>query len=90
MKPTITNFVLTGAIIIMGFFVAGVFFRHFWILTRERLFDLFALAFWVMGLERIALLGIGSDNEFRPYVYFLRLLGFALIIPGIIDKNRKE
>ena len=89
MKPTIANCVLVGAII-MGFLIAGLFFRHFWKLTRDRLFGLFALAFWAMAAERIVLLGIGSDHEFRPYIFLIRLLAFALIIAGIIDKNRKE
>jgi|SoiMethySBSTD1v2_1073268.scaffolds.fasta_scaffold226413_3 hypothetical protein len=81
------NIALTGANI-MGFLIAGLFFFRFWRLTHERLFAMFTLAFCVMALERVALLAIGSNHEFTPYVYFLRLAAYGLILVGIIDKNR--
>lgn len=89
MKPQVANLVLTGAII-MGFLIAGMFFRHFWRLTHERLFGLFAGAFCVMAVERIALIVVDPDNEFAPYVYLLRLAAFGLIVIGIVDKNRRD
>ena len=40
-------------------------------------------------IERIILVTMDTSHEFAPYVYLCRLLGFALIIAGIVDKNRK-
>jgi Family of unknown function (DUF5985) len=83
------NIALTGANV-MGFLVASLFFFRFWRLTHERLFATFTLAFCVMALERVAFLVLGTNHEFTPYVYFLRLAAFALILVGIIDKNRSR
>jgi hypothetical protein len=84
----VINQTLSGAIL-LGFWVAGLFFFRFWKLTRDRLFSIFALAFWVMGLERLILTIMTPENEFRPYIYLFRLLAFTLLAAAIIDKNRK-
>ena len=84
----IVNNTLSGAIL-LGFWVAGLFFFRFWKITRDRLFSIFALAFWVMGCERLILTIMSPENEFRPYIYLLRLLAFTLLAAAIIDKNRK-
>ena len=89
MIPTpVINHTLSGAIL-LGFWVAGLFFFRFWKITRDRLFSIFALAFWVMGLERLILTIMTPENEFRPYIYLFRLLAFTLLAAAIIDKNRK-
>jgi hypothetical protein len=80
---------MNGAIA-MGFAVAGLYFLRFWRDTRDRQFVLFAAAFWVLALERIGLLYVGPDEAARATVYLARLAGFALIIVGIVDKNRRE
>jgi hypothetical protein len=87
MTPTQINIALTGANT-MGFLVAGLFFFRFWRLTHERLFAAFTLAFWMMAVERLALLIIGTNDEFTAYVYFLRLAAYGLILAGIVEKNR--
>ena len=89
MNATQINAVLTGANI-MGFLVATLFFFRFWRLTHERLFAAFTLAFFVMALERVAFLAFGTIHEFSPYVYFLRLVAYGLILAGIVDKNRSQ
>ncbi len=80
--------VLSG-IIIAGYAVAGLFFVRFWRRTKDRLFAIFGLAFWLLCVQRI-LLALSADAaaEDRVYLYLIRLLAFLLIIAGIVDKNR--
>ncbi|MBA2269228.1 MAG: hypothetical protein H0W20_01355 [Chthoniobacterales bacterium] len=79
---------LSGAICMASFTIALFFFR-FWRRTSDRLFLIFSAAFLLLMAERIILVAVGSSHEFVAYVYLVRLLAFALIIFGIIDKNRK-
>lgn len=74
--------------IAMASFVAGLFFLRFWRDTGDRLFAIFAAAFWVLGVTRIALVVMDTENENRTFVYWVRLLAFILIIVAVIDKNR--
>lgn len=72
----------------MAFAVAGLFFLRFWRDTGDRLFALFAVAFWLMSFGR---LGFALTQELpaaHPYLYFLRFVAFSLIALAIIDKNR--
>ena len=83
------NQVLSG-IIIAGYAVAGLFFLRFGRDTRDRLFAIFATAFWLLCLQRILLAARGTlvNGENQAYLYVVRLLAFLLIIAGILDKNR--
>jgi len=74
--------------IAMACFVAGLFFMRFWHDTRDRLFLIFALAFWLLGLTRLLLALTDTQSETHTYLYFLRLAAFALILVAIVDKNR--
>jgi hypothetical protein len=74
-------------LIVMGCLIAGLFFLRFWRKTRDRLFAVFALAFWLLALNW-ALLAFTAQDEARPALYAIRLLAFVLILIGIIDKNR--
>jgi uncharacterized membrane protein YoaK (UPF0700 family) len=78
---------LSGSIS-MACLVIGLFFLRFWRRTGDRFFAVFAAAFWLLMLERIILLALGSVHELAPYVYVVRLLAFILIIAAIVDKNR--
>ena len=81
-------FLLGAAVMACG--VTGLFFLRFWRRTRDRLFVMFAAAFWLLGLNWM-LLVFTTDPEFetrRVLLYTIRLLAFALIIVAIIDKNR--
>ncbi len=80
-----TQFML-GAIV-MACAAAGLFFLRFWRKTRDRLFAIFAIAFWTLGLNWLALAFINQD-EVRTALYVVRLLAFLLILFGILDKNR--
>lgn len=71
-----------------GAWVAGLFFFRFWRESRDRLFLLFGVAFWLLALCW-ALLGMFSPtDETRPYIYAIRLLAFLLLVAAILDKNR--
>ena len=83
----LVNQFLHGAIM-MGFLVGAVFFLRFHRSTRERLFAIFAAAFFVLAIERIVLACTDPAAEFRPYVYLIRLAAFVLIIIAIVDKKR--
>jgi hypothetical protein len=80
------SLMLLGAIS-MACLIAGVFFLRFWRDTKDRFFLLFALSFFIEGLNRFAL-GLTSDpNEARPFFYFVRFLSFCLILAAIALKN---
>ena len=78
---------LSGAVW-MGFWVASLFFARFWRTSRERLFLLFASAFFLFGVERIVLVCVDPRAESRPYIFLIRLLGFLILIWGVVDKSR--
>jgi len=79
------NFIL-GAIA-MGYGVAGLFFLRYWRDARDRLFIIFALAFFILAANRLlfSIIGIGSESVGSLYV--VRLFAFSLILAAIIDKN---
>ena len=81
----ITTF-LSG-VVGMAYAVAAVFFLRFWRRAKDSLFLSFAAAFALLALNQ-SLIGIfGTDSEMRAAFYSLRLIGFLLIIIGIIRKN---
>jgi len=71
----------------MGYTVAGLFFFRFWTRSRDPLFIIFALAFWLLAASQILLAILDLPREEQSWVYILRLLAFALIIVGIVQKN---
>lgn len=79
---------LLGAIVV-ACLVVGMFFLRFWRKSGDRLFVIFAIAFWIMGLNWL-LLGFIQEDEVRTWLYMLRLVAFVLILLGIIDKNRAK
>jgi Family of unknown function (DUF5985) len=83
------NQILTGALA-MAFAVAGVFFLRFWRDTRERLFALFAVACFVMAVNRVGLALAAQQDVRGDHLYWVRLLAFALILVAVLDKNRSR
>ncbi len=77
----------TLGLLVMGCAIAGLFFLRFWRKTRDRLFAIFAVAFWLLGFNWLALAFIQQD-EVRTILYCVRLLAFVLILIAILDKNR--
>lgn len=68
--------------------VASLFFLRSWRATSDRLFLFFALAFFAMTLNWVGVSAVDPSRERVHWVYLFRLAAFALIIVGILDKNR--
>ena len=85
MREAAIHFML-GAIVVCCA-VAGTFFLRFWRKTRDRLFGLFSLAFWILALNWAALAFTRTD-ELQTWLYAVRLLAFLVILYAIVDKNR--
>ena len=77
---------LSGAVT-LGCVIAAVFFLRFWRRTRDRLFLAFAVAFFLLALNQALAQWLGAADERVGYTYLLRVIGFILILAGIIDKN---
>jgi hypothetical protein len=86
-RGDIVQALMSGAIV-MGYGVCGLFFLRFWRITHDRLFLIFSAAFWVFGIQRLALGLIEPVQEWQTGLYAVRLLGFLLILVAIVDKNR--
>lgn len=79
--------VLSGVIFMTSIAVALHFLR-LWRRTGDRLFSCFLAAFVALAFERVVLVLVLAQNEFAPFVYLVRLAAFAIVIAGVIDKNR--
>ena len=83
------NLFLLGAIM-MSLLISGLFFLKFWRQTRDSLFLVFALSFFVEAANRTLLAMSHNPREGEPIFYLVRLLSFGLILLGIINKNLKK
>ena len=79
---------LSGALA-LGFGVIALSFQRFWRRTGIRLFNLFAVAFVVLALERVVEV-ITTHSETAAPVYIMRLIAFCLIIAAIFNHNRGD
>jgi hypothetical protein len=73
----------------MAHVVIALLLLRFWRLTRDHLFVYFAASFATLGVNWLALAVIRPAPEAQHLIYLIRLLGFVLLIIGIIDKNRR-
>ncbi len=80
---------LLSGILIALYAAIALFFVRFWISARERLFALFALAFAVLAVQRLALSLTNATMEDQTVFYLLRLAAFVIIVVAIVDKNRR-
>ena len=73
-----------------GYWVAALFFLQFWRRSRDRLFALFALAFALLGAQRLAWF-VTSSSASTPtlWPYGIRLAAFLVILLAIADKNHR-
>ena len=78
--------ILAGAIMVSAWAIS-VFFWRFRRKTGEWLFGYFAIAFLLLGVERISIVLVSA--EFHMFVYLIRLSAFLILIFGILDKNRR-
>jgi Family of unknown function (DUF5985) len=80
---------LVTGMLAAGNAVVALFFLRFWRTSRDRLFAMFAAAFFILAVQRIALALTRTILEERSGLYVLRLIAFVLIIVAIWDKNRR-
>lgn len=78
---------LSGAVM-FGCFVAGAFFLQAYRRRADRLFALFALSFFILGIERLILAVDNQPESTSPLAYIPRLIAFGLIVAAVIEKNR--
>ena len=82
------NAFLNG-IIAMGHLTAALFFLRFWKKTVDRLFAMFGVAFFLLGVVRVVFVILGDPGE-EHYVYWFRLLAYLIILAAIVDKNWRK
>ena len=80
---------LSGAIV-MGFFIAALFFLKLSRKTGDSLFAAFAVAFALLGLSQLLLTFTEWPVEERSWLYLLRLAAFLAIIVAIWRKNAEQ
>jgi hypothetical protein len=66
----------------------SIFFLRFLRESRDRLFGFFAAAFAVLACDWLVQAFVVPRHESQHYLFLIRLLAFALILAGIVDKNR--
>jgi len=76
-----------GGALTMGYLVLGVFFLKFWHRTRDSLFLMFALAFWLLAANGFTVTVTNGYELDVAWSYLFRLFAFVLIIVAIIRKN---
>lgn len=84
---------IDGMIMVM-FLTASLFFARYWRTSRDRLFAMFALAFFILGINRVFIASMSHagalSREHHAVLYGVRLAAFLIIFIAIIDKNRKS
>ncbi|HEX7152024.1 MAG TPA: DUF5985 family protein [Thermoanaerobaculia bacterium] len=80
---------LLSGILIAAYSMVALFFLRFWVTSRERLFVLFAAAFAMLALQRLALSLTAETMENQTFFYLFRLAAFVVIVFAIVDKNRR-
>ena len=83
------NAFLLGAIAV-SYAIAGLFFLRYWHRSRDRLFALFAVAFWILAANRTAFALLDPASRTASYLYLVRLVAFLVVLVAIIDKNRSS
>ena len=78
---------LLGVLVAVSTTIAVVFLT-FWRTSKDRLFGYFSAAFAMFALQWLAQGFLNPRHESEHYLYLVRLLGFLLIIAGIVSKNR--
>lgn len=79
---------IVSGVMVAGYTIAGLFFLRFWRDTRDRLFSIFAGAFFLLAWQRLALAVSSDPSGDQLLLYGIRLLAFILILVAIVDKNR--
>lgn len=77
---------LAGAVALTHLVASGCFLR-FWRKTGDRLFLSFGQAFLLFAINQVVVAVLGVTDERTGLAYFLRVIGFLLIVVAIIRKN---
>jgi hypothetical protein len=85
-----TGLTFLGGLTAMGYLVAGAFFLKFWRQSRDPLFAVFAVAFWLMAVNQAILALLLNDQDSQREAYLLRLAAFVLIVVAILRKNMSK
>jgi hypothetical protein len=80
---------LLSGVLIAEYATIALFFMRFWSKSRDRLFVMFAAAFFVLAAQRLAIALTQEILEQQAPLYMLRLAAFIVIIVAIVDKNRR-
>lgn len=80
---------LLSGILIAFEAVIALFFLRFWSQSRDRLFLMFAAAFALLAMQRLAIALTAEILEHQAPLYLMRLTAFLIIIVAIVDKNRR-
>lgn len=81
---------LAAGALIFGYLLAGLFFLRFWRRTRDSLFVWFAVAFWLMAGNQLALAFLDVPRDEMHYIYLIRISAFVLILWAIVWKNLRN
>jgi hypothetical protein len=76
-----------SGMVAMGYLVCTAFFMRFWWRTKDVLFIVFALAFFLLALNSALATLLGGLLEERSWLYLLRLAAFSILIVAIVSKN---
>jgi hypothetical protein len=83
------NELLIGAIAALCFVIV-LFFLRFWKTTQDRFFLLFAIAFFIEGVNRVLLSLFFDLREISPEYYVIRLISYGFIVAAILEKNKRQ
>lgn len=78
---------LLHGMVTMGFIIAGLYFLRFWRRTKDQLFIVFALAFWLLAIHQVFLGLAGGTNPKQSWVFLPALGAYGLLIFAILIKN---
>lgn len=77
-------------VLVAASLIAGLFFLRFWRTTRDRLFGMFAAAFFLLATNWFLMAFAHGKESQSLLLYVVRLLAFVIILIGIADKNRSR
>ena len=77
---------MNGAIA-MGYLVVSLFFISYWRETRQRLFVYFTTGFLILSVHRSIWALTFGDATWDQFSLALRLVGYLVILAGIIDRR---
>lgn len=76
-----------SGLVTAGYLVAGLFFLKFWARTRDPLFAIFAIAFWMLALDEVLLAALALPPAQMGWTFLVRLAAFSLLTIAIAYKN---